>query len=72
MVERGRWNPWFEDMIQISVAAPTRAVIQGAAVKFELDILDCPKPYIFRVILEYSPRNDGQPRGLITAVQDFF
>jgi hypothetical protein len=75
LIAHGRWNPggvpFFENMIQTTVADPSRTISQGSAVRFEYDVTNRADPYRFIVIVEFANRDDGNPKGIITAYQSY-
>lgn len=67
-----RWNPWFNDMIQITVSQPTATVQDGTNITFKKAVrVNGSLLYTFIVVVEYRKRADDRPMGIITAYQKY-
>ena len=74
LVKNGRWNPWFDGMMGVTVAHPNEIKEDPPSTQVRvLKIRNCPKPYNFRVVIQ-KKGHDTDPniqKGIITAYQEF-
>lgn len=72
LVKNGRWNPWFDGMMGVTVSKPNQVTADGTTQVRILKIRNCPQPYNFRVVIQKSgTKKHNVQKGIITAYQQF-
>ena len=71
MVEKGRWNPWYDGMIGATMQNPAEIVYDGTSVKYISQWFpQCNPPYKFVVVTESRDYGGVGRMGVITAYQN--
>ena len=72
LVAKGRWNPWFDGMIGMTLGLPTTVGQQGTATIFKSRwFTECSPVYRFVVVVEARPTPQGVISGVNNAYQQF-
>jgi len=74
LVKNGRWNPWFDGMMGVTVRHPNAMKAEPPSTQLRfLKIRNCPQPYNFKVVIQEkgSKTHPNEQKGIITAVQEF-
>jgi hypothetical protein len=72
LVAKGRWNVWFDGMIRVTLATPTRLTQAGFSTRFYTAWFNnCDPQYRFVVVVEARNTPHGVVTGVNNAYQDF-